>query len=393
MKVLSISSDKKIFEEGSAVARRMAEYGALAQELHIIVFTPKGHKKIELARNVWAYPTDSKTKLHYVFDAIRIGKQVARNWELNIKNSRDKNEILVTAQDPFESGLVGWRIARACGARLQIQIHTDLFAPGFSRGNLLNKVRLIITHFLIPKTDCIRAVSERIKRSLIAQFPRRDMEEKTAVLPIYVDTNAIRVNTERATSSNKTYPQFDTRVLVVSRLEREKDIKLVLDAMAGIVSTHPKTGLIIVGEGKEEAALRARATRLGIEHNVIFAGWQGDLAPYYASADIFLQTSQYEGYGMALIEAVASGLPAVSTDVGIASELLTGENSAFLCTPDDKECVARAVKVLVEDTDRRKKCARDLARMLPHATVATKDLFLTRIRDGWEKCGVNTSQA
>jgi 1,2-diacylglycerol 3-alpha-glucosyltransferase len=80
--------------------------------------------------------------------------------------------------------------------------------------------------------------------------------------------------------------------------------------------------LIIVGSGPRLASLRALATKLGISGSVAFESWvdQPTIASYYKTADLFLNTSLFEGYGMTLVEARAAGCPIVSTDVGVARE-------------------------------------------------------------------------
>jgi glycosyltransferase involved in cell wall biosynthesis len=84
----------------------------------------------------------------------------------------------------------------------------------------------------------------------------------------------------------------------------------------------PPVGLVIVGSGSEESELKNLAQKLGIENAVIFEGWQNNLASYYKTCDCFLVTSWYEGYGMTLVEAAAVGTKIVSTDVGIAKEVV-----------------------------------------------------------------------
>jgi glycosyltransferase involved in cell wall biosynthesis len=78
--------------------------------------------------------------------------------------------------------------------------------------------------------------------------------------------------------------------------------------------------LIFLGAGSEEAALRAQAQKLGVADQVFFEGWQNPIV-YYQVADLLLHTSQYEGYGLVLVEARRMGLPVLSTDVGVAKEV------------------------------------------------------------------------
>ena len=78
IKVLSIGSDRKLFEEGSAVSERIKEYGTLVGELHIVVFALKslGLKEKQIAPNVWVYPTNSFSKWLYVHDASKLGQKI-----------------------------------------------------------------------------------------------------------------------------------------------------------------------------------------------------------------------------------------------------------------------------------------------------------------------------
>ena len=72
--------------------------------------------------------------------------------------------------------------------------------------------------------------------------------------------------------------------------------------------------LMIVGSGELETSLRQLAGELGIADKVIFAGFQSDPTPFYLSADLFVLSSDYEGFGNVIVEALAQGLPVVSTD-------------------------------------------------------------------------------
>ncbi|MBU1557588.1 hypothetical protein KKC45_01355, partial [Patescibacteria group bacterium] len=83
MKVLMISTDRKIFEENSAVRQRMVEYGNMTEGLHIIVLSKKvNFERRLLGGNVSVYPTSSRNKFFYIFDAIRIGRKIVNKNNL-----------------------------------------------------------------------------------------------------------------------------------------------------------------------------------------------------------------------------------------------------------------------------------------------------------------------
>ncbi len=108
---------------------------------------------------------------------------------------------------------------------------------------------------------------------------------------------------------------------MASRLTTEKNISLALSSVALLAKRQPDISLTILGDGPLKENLIHMAKKLGIEKQVHFPGWIYPTSSYFEMADIFLQSSWYEGYGLTFIEAAAHHLPIVSTDVGIAKEV------------------------------------------------------------------------
>jgi len=178
MKVVMISTDRKIFKKGSDVRHRIIEYGQLSDELHVIVFALEklGFKEEKLSRNVWIYPTNSSFKFSYITDAVRVGGNLLKGEKIK------KRDTLVSTQDPFETGLAGLRLKKKHNVPLQVQIHTDFLSPYFGLESFINKLRVAIAGHVLPRADCIRVVSERIKASLT----KYRLKSLPQVLPIYV---------------------------------------------------------------------------------------------------------------------------------------------------------------------------------------------------------------
>src|SRR3989344_1516262 len=154
LKILSISSDRKIFEVGSAVSERMKEYGALVGELHIVVLSKGslGLKEKQVAPNVWAYPTNSSTRWLYVRDASILGKKIIFDKKFV------RGESLITTQDPFECGLAGLNIKNKWRLPLEVQLHTDPFSPYFN--GALNIIRKFIARGVLKHADGVRVVTQ-----------------------------------------------------------------------------------------------------------------------------------------------------------------------------------------------------------------------------------------
>ncbi|MBI5913465.1 glycosyltransferase [Candidatus Azambacteria bacterium] len=365
-----ISRDAGILQEGSDVQKRMAEYGALAEELHIVVFNQASNVKsqtLKVGGNAWAYPTNSRNKWFYIHDAYVVAKQI-----IATRYSLLATRWLVTTQDPFETGIVGWLVARKHHLPLQLQIHTDLFSPYFARESALNKIRVRIAQFLIPRASGIRVVSDRIKKSLVSRFKFHD--SRITVLPIFVDVQKIK-DTPIKIDLRKKYPQFDFIALMASRFTREKNIPMKISAMAEVVKKHPKAGLVIVGNGPEEQKLKLLATRYSLLSHVVFEPWTDDLASYYKTADVFVLTSNYEGYGRTPIEAEAAGCPVIMTDVGIAGEIIKHGENGLVVPIGDTQALADAVMSVIDE--------KVIVRAVP-PEQQTKEAYLAKCRVSWE---------
>lgn len=307
MKLLSIGTDRKLFEPDSEVRTRQITYAKSGDEVHIIVFAEKslGLEPIKISENVFVHPTNSSSRFRYVFDAIKIGSVLPQ-------------PEIVTAQDPFGCGWASWRLARKRGGKLQLQIHTDFLNPYFARESLLNKLRVRLAKFLLSQADSVRVVSQRIVDSI--KNAGIKLKQAPIVLPVWIDLEKIK-NAPIKTNLHQKYSQFKKIILMASRLTREKNVELAIWTMKKVIKNFPEAGLIIVGSGSEEKRLKNLVVRFRLEKNVIFESWTDDLPSYYKTADLFLLTSFYEGYGRTIVEALACGCPVVSTDVGVAREV------------------------------------------------------------------------
>jgi glycosyltransferase involved in cell wall biosynthesis len=136
--------------------------------------------------------------------------------------------------------------------------------------------------------------------------------------------------------------------LYVGRLAPEKNLKVVVDAYAGMRTRVPLARLVMVGDGPERAALAAR------HPEIVFAGTRTgeDLAAHYASADIFLFPSLTETFGNVTLEAMASGLAVVAYDYAAAQQYLAHERSGLLAPFDDGEAFVGLATALAVDPAR-----------------------------------------
>ncbi len=342
MIILSIGTDRKLFEEDSAVLSRSREYASKVNEMHIIVFSLRKHKLDKIKnQNLTIYPTNSSSRLFYIFDAIKIGRKIVKSGGFS------KNNAVLSCQDPFETGVVGYILHKRFYIPLQLQVHTDFLSPFFKK-NFLNFIRVFIANFLVPQSQGLRVVSSTISDSIKNKFP--NLKAKVDVLPIFVDIEKFETR-----EGDFHTPSKSISVLMVSRFTKEKRIDIGLEAFRRVVDKAEDATMFIVGAGPEKGNIEKKIKDLNLEEKVKVLEWEKDVVQVYRRSDLFLLTSDYEGYGMTLIEAGASGLPIVTTNVGLAKTDLfkNGENS-FVCPVGDADCLSKALFDLITDEQKRK---------------------------------------
>jgi glycosyltransferase involved in cell wall biosynthesis len=138
----------------------------------------------------------------------------------------------------------------------------------------------------------------------------------------------------------------DARILLaVSRLTAQKGIDVAVRALPLL----PKeTVLVVLGEGPERAVLEPLARELGVERRVFLAGRIPDVATWLRRASVLVHPARWEGFGLAVLEAMLAGLPVVASRVSSLPELVVDGETGFLVAPDDPSALALGVARALE---------------------------------------------
>ena len=291
-----------------------------------------------------------------------------------------------------KAGMLG-RVA-AASAGVPIRIHT--FHGHVLGGDCLSGLC----------TSALVAVERRLARAstrmvVLTQAHRREMAErlhiadvgKFAVIPLGLELARFReVNSRKSRAAARAGFGIgpEERVVgIVGRLVPVKNHELMLDAFARLCrSDGPPWRLVIVGGGEDrEKVLRERTRRLGIEGRVLWLGWRRDLRLIYPVMDVVALTSRDEGTPVALLEALAAGIPVVARAVGGVPEVLEEGRLGELVEEDDPEAVAiavsRAFRRTVDDATRDHVVRRFAVERLC-ADVASLYREELELRGGWK---------
>ena len=178
-------------------------------------------------------------------------------------------------------------------------------------------------------------------------------------------------------------------VLYSGRLVERKGIRELLSAVPAVLTRSPATRFIFAGGPPPLTGEQVAGQWLGPEHipfrrNLTFTGWlrPGELAEWYAAADILVVPSRYEPFGMVILEGMLYGLPVVAADVGGPAEILEHERTGMLVPPRDVDAIAQTVLRLVEDPQLRSRIGKSAASAVrqrwawPALVSAMREIYL-----------------
>lgn len=359
MKILSLSLDNGVAKTDSVLARRTCEYGDLVDAYYVIV-PDKNNGELELSPKVRVYRVAGAIKPFQLYKIFIQAKAILK---------KDKFDI-ITVQDAYYLALIGWILAIKYGLGLELQIH------GFEKFSF-SRERL--AKFILRRADSIRAVSQRLKKNLENEFGVKP--EKITVVPVYAD---IKKTEFSSPGKNK---NGGIIFLSVGRLVAGKRVDLQIRAVARLINEFPDIKLWVVGAGPERKKLENLVKNFRLEKNVEFFGFQEDLAKYYSRADIYVLTSDSEGWGLSVIEAAAFGLPIIMTDVGCAGEIIINGKSGLIIPAGSLRGLAEAIPLLINDSKLRETLGRGAKESLKQ--LLTKEETSRLYKKSWEKALIN----
>jgi glycosyltransferase involved in cell wall biosynthesis len=267
----------------------------------------------------------------------------------------------------YGSAAAPWRMRRVLREVAPDILHTHSFQP-LLLGSLCNfpqqrHVATIHTDYPYFTGDDFRS---RFKRALQIGALRRHPIQSVAVghkvfrllvrlgVPrqrltliengIDVDRWSARSGPDRQKRPTVGFAPADFVLATVGRLDNAtKAFDLLLQALSRARQTRPHVKLLIIGEGPDRNMLRTLAATPGLEGAVQFLGHVPDSRPFLDMADVYVSSSVVEGFGLAVVEAMLRGLPAIATAVGVAPEVIESGRSGIVVPAGDVAALASAI--------------------------------------------------
>lgn len=368
-----ISGDKEIARADSPAHIRMQEYAVLLGGLDVVVGVRKGVASFSQG-GLTVHPVHSRIKL--------LGRYRMATTAIGI--ARAKRMDVVTAQSPDELGLIAYAVSRICHIPLQLQVHTDIFSPWYRRASWKERLRVPLAKFLLLRADCVRVVSKRIERSLGKRL-RFKKNIPVSVIPISIDIRAF-VESNPDPRVEERLRDYEFKMIAYGRfMEKEKNFLMLIELMRNLIKRFPKTILVILGAGPDQYRYEEAIRCAYLTEYVIIEPWRDDLPSFIKSFDLFLLPSYFEGWGRAVIEAMAAGLPVVMTDVGLAGEVVKNGINGRIVPVADANAFFDAVCGLIADPEKRIEFAREGKKTVSELESA-QATYLSEIKKSFISC-------
>lgn len=337
MKILFIGTDTKLFEPGSSVYERFKGFSSLGEEIHMVVVRRSKYSEVsKITDNIFVHPTSTKNNLFSLIKSFFVAFKILK--------SDKKSKWVISVQDPFENGWVGYFLSKIFKTAFHVQVHTDMLSPFFIKNSFLDRFRVLFSGSILKSANRIRVDALRIKNSIIEKYKIK--EDKIDVLQIYIDVpKMLKPVGER--------PVKEDYILYVGRFEKEKNVESIIRGFARISSILPNLKLVLLGSGGLLGQYEALAKDLGVFDRLVVVPWSNDVGSYMRYSKALILSSWFEGFALVLVEAILNNCPIITTDVGAVGGIIPKEY-VNIFPQDGDEILAQKIVFVLEDKQKQK---------------------------------------
>lgn len=293
-----------------------------AQDQEVSFFTFKGRGLGEHVRNL-GFPV-SEVKVRTKIDPLAI-VQMARHIK--------RHEVDIVHAHLSTSSVNGCLAARMAGVPGVATVHGMSGKLSFA-----------------PSTHLI-AVSSEVRQHLVLQGVH---ESKISIVPNGLQFRSVPADARQTARRILGVSEGEPVIGTTARLTRLKGVDHALSAFARVMQDFPNAKYVVFGDGEQRAELQELAVSLGVAHNVKWMGYREDVQDLLPALDVFVFPTLREAMGIAVVEAMAAGLPCVANAIGGVPEVVTAD-TGLLVSPSDPVAMADQIALLLRNPKLRRK--------------------------------------
>jgi glycosyltransferase involved in cell wall biosynthesis len=269
----------------------------------------------------------------------KLGHKFDRSIVSDLQTLMKEREIKIVRTHQYHANLYGRLAARKAEVPCIVASVHNLY----TRDRKLHR-RLFNRH-LSKNTDRVVAVSSAVKSDIL-KYDRIPKEKITVIHNGVVIPKIPLTKSKRARAGLGISPG-DKVVGTVGRLTYQKGLRHLLEAASTLTDALPGLRLLIVGDGPERGKLEDTARDLGISDKTFFLGMRRDVPELLSAMDVFVLPSLWEGFGNALLEAMAASRPVIASDIPPSREVVGHEKNGLLVPVKDSSAIAASIKRLL----------------------------------------------
>jgi glycosyltransferase involved in cell wall biosynthesis len=257
-----------------------------------------------------------------------------------------------------KAGAVGRLAARLAGVPVVIHVfHGHVFHSYF--GPAKTELFINIERGLARLTDRIITISPAQRRDVVDVY-RIAPPERVITIPLGLDLGPFEPARQSCRGQFRSSLGISPDIPLigfVGRLTAVKNPRQFIEVAGRVIRESPQARFVFVGDGELRPALEEQVGALGLAQTVIFTGWQANMPAVYSDLDLLVLTSLNEGTPVTVIEALATGVPVVASEVGGVPDVVTHQETGLLVPSGDAEATAQAILQFLRAPERAQRLA------------------------------------
>lgn len=332
----------------------------------ILPLSPRAKKLKEMGVTVYGLTNTSNKFFSLIFSLIKLTRII----------KKEKPDILHTHL--FHADIIGRIAGRLAGVPFIVStIHNTSF-----KSRQREIILFLTKKFVDGNVAVAKIVYNYVLRIGISS------RKKLSVIYNGIDNKyffTTSLDSKKSLRQKLNIPLSDIVVVSVGRLIEQKGFNFLLDAFNIINDKNiKKIKLYILGEGQDESFLKNKASVLP-KDMIIFTGNVNNVEEYLRASDIFVMASLWEGFSLSLIEAAASGLPIIATEVGVAPEFIINGTNGYLVSTRNSQMIVEKIEFILQMSDDKKNDMGASAQQIAKEKF-TIDNMVRQYEEYYDKC-------